>query len=63
MRLAYFLMIWRQKIVLEKHRQQVSYLKIFSLSKQFEDVELMLNNANNSTELERQSWILIKKSN
>ena len=51
------------EIVLEKYRQQVSHLKIFSLSKQFQDIELMLNDPNRSTELERQIWILIKKSN
>ena len=51
------------EIVLEKYRQQVSHLKIFSLSKQFQDIELMLNDPDRSTELERQIWILIKKSN
>lgn len=50
------------EIVLEKYRQQVSHLKIFSMSKQFQEIELMLNEPNRSTELERQIWILIKKS-
>lgn len=51
------------EIVLEKYRQQISHLKVFSLSKQFQDIEMMLNDPNCSTELERQIWVLIKKSN
>ena len=51
------------EIVLEKYRQQVSHLKVFSLSKQFQDMELMLNDSKHTTELERQIWLVIKKSN
>ena len=52
------------EIVFEKYRQQISHLKVFSLSKQSEHVELMLQESGNATELERQIWLLIKqKSN
>ena len=48
------------EIVLEKYRQQISHLKIFSLSKQAEHVDLMLLEAGNVTDLERQIWLLMR---
>jgi hypothetical protein len=52
------------EILLEKYRQQISHLKVFSLSKQAEQVEIILQESGNATELERQIWLLIKqKSN
>jgi len=50
------------EIVLEKYRQQVSHLKVFSLSKQADSVESMLEQSGNATELERQIWSLIKQT-
>jgi voltage-gated potassium channel len=50
------------EIVLEKYRQQVSHLKVFSLSKQADSVESMLEKSGNATELERQIWSLIKQT-
>jgi voltage-gated potassium channel Kch len=52
------------EIVFEKYRQQVSHLKVFSLSRQAEHIDLMLQKNGNATELERQIWILVtQKSN
>lgn len=49
------------EVIFEKYRQQVSHLKVFSLSKQSVHVDLMLKESGNATELERQIWLLIRQ--
>jgi hypothetical protein len=48
-------------LLLEKYRQHVSQLKVFCLTEQVTQIEPMLQDSKNATELERQIWILINQ--
>ena len=49
-------------ILVEHFRQQLSQMKAFSLAEQAQDIENLLFAENNSTEMERQVWLLLRKS-
>jgi hypothetical protein len=49
------------EIVFEKYRQQISHLKVFSLSKQAEHIDVLLLENGRATDLERQIWLLVRQ--
>ena len=49
-------------ILVEHFRQQLSQMKAFSLAEQAQDIEDLLFNEKHSTEVERQVWMILRKS-
>ena len=50
------------EILVEHFRQQLSQMKAFSLAEQAQDIENLLFTEKNSTEIEREVWLLLRKS-
>lgn len=49
------------EIIFEMYRRQVSHLKVFSLSKHAECLNMMVQEIEHATELEREIWLILNK--